>query len=138
MTSTALRGEFGDVEMRLTPLQANRGLLENLATELDALRDRFSVAVDQLERNGDHSLAERVRDFTAAKEELQDRVSRLTEQFGRLQATRNEIGTLLTSLNNSLEMPVDGARQPARSRLKRSFEPLSEAPKIVPSQDTVS
>ena len=135
---TALRGEFGDVEMRLTPLQANRGLLENLATELDALRDRFSVAVDQLERNGDHSLAERVRDFTAAKEELQDRVSRLTEQFGRLQATRNEIGTLLTSLNNSLEMPVDGARQPARSRLKRSFEPLSEAPKIVPSQDTVS
>jgi chromosome segregation ATPase len=135
---TALRGEFGEVEMRLTPLQANRGLLENLTGELDALRDRFSAAVDQLERNGDRSLAERVQDFTTAKDELQDRVSRLTEQFGKLQATRNEIGTLLTSLNNSLEMPVDGARQPTRARVKRSYEQLSEAPKIVPSQDTVS
>jgi chromosome segregation ATPase len=135
---TALRGEFGDIEMRLTPLQANRGLLENLATELDALRDRFSTAVDQLERNGDRSLAERVQDFTAAKEELQDRVSRLTEQFGKLQATRNEIDSLLTSLNNSLDMPSDAIRQPARPRVKRSFEQLSEAPKIVPSQDTVS
>ena len=94
--------------------------------------DRFSVAVDQLERNGDRSLTERVADFTAAKEELHDRVSRLTEQFGKLQAT------LLTSLNSSLEMPIDGARQPVRPRVKRSFEPLSEAPKIVPSQDTVS
>jgi prefoldin subunit 5 len=131
---TALRGEFGEIEMRLTPLQANKGLLENLATELDALRDRFSVAVDQLERNGDRSLAERVQDFTTAKDELQDRVSRLTEQFGRLQATRNEISTLLTSLNNSLEMPVDGARQHTRVRVKRSYEQLSESPKIVPSQ----
>jgi chromosome segregation ATPase len=130
----ALRSEFADVEMRLTPLQANKGLLENLATELDALRDRFSVAVDHLERNGDLSLAERVQDFTMAKEELQDRVCRLTEQFGKLQATRNEIGILLTSLNNSLEMPIDGARQATRPRVKRSFEQLSEAPKIVPSQ----
>jgi chromosome segregation ATPase len=131
---TGLRGEFGEIEMRLTPLQANRGLLENLATELDALRDRFSVTVDQLERNGDRSLAERVQDFTLAKEELQERVCRLTEQFGKLQVTRNEIGTLLTSLNNSLEMSVDGARQQTRPRMKRSFEQLSEAPKIVPSQ----
>jgi predicted nucleic acid-binding Zn-ribbon protein len=131
---TALRGEFGEIEMRLTPLQANRGLLENLAAELDALRDRFSVAVDQLERNGDCSLAERVQDFATAKDELQDRVSRLTEQFAKLQATRNEIGTLLTGLNNSLEMPIDGARQPTRPRIKRSFEQLSESPKIVPSQ----
>ncbi|MBV8747410.1 MAG: hypothetical protein JO134_20455 [Xanthobacteraceae bacterium] len=135
---TALRSEFGEIEMRLTPLQANRGLLENLAGELDALRDRFSVAVDQLEQNGDRSLAQRVQDFTTAKEELQDRVSKLTEQFGKLQATRNEIGALLTSLNSSLEMPVDGARLPIRARVKRSFEQLSEAPKIVPSQDTVS
>ncbi len=135
---TALRGEFGEIEMRLTPLQANRSLLENLATELDALRDRFSFAVDQLERNGDRSLAERVQDFTTAKEELQDRIGRLTDQFGKLQATRNEIGTLLTSLNNALEMPIDGARQPARPRGKRTYEPLSESPKIVPSQDTVS
>ncbi len=134
----ALRGEFAEIEMRLTPLQANKGLLENLATELDALRDRFSVAVDQLERNGDRSLAERVQEFTMAKEELQDRVSRLTEQFGKLQATRNEISILLTSLNNSLDMPVDGARQPTRPRVKRSYEQLSESPKIVPSQDTVS
>jgi chromosome segregation ATPase len=131
---TALRGEFGDIEMRLTPLQANKGLLENLATELDALRDRFSAAVDQLERNGDSSLAERVQDFASAKEELQDRVSRLTDQFGKLQATRNEIGTLLTSLNNSLEMPVDGARHQTRPKVKRSYEQLSESPKIVPSQ----
>ena len=135
---TALRGEFGEIEMRLTPLQANRSLLENLATELDALRDRFSFAVDQLERNGDRSLAERVQDFTTAKEELQDRIGRLTDQFGKLQATRNEIGTLLTSLNNALEMPIDGARQPARPRGNATYEPLSESPKIVPSQDTVS
>lgn len=135
---TALRGEFGEIEMRLTPLQANRSLLENLATELDALRDRFSVVVDQLERNGDRSLAERVQDFTTAKEELQDRIGRLTDQFGKLQATRNEIGILLTSLNNALEMPIDGARQPARPRAKRTYEPISESPKIVPSQDTVS
>jgi chromosome segregation ATPase len=120
--------------MRLTPLQANRSLLENLATELDALRDRFSVVVGQLERNGDRSLAERVQDFTTAKEELQARIGRLTDQFGKLQATRNEIGILLTSLNNALEMPIDGARQPTRPRVKRSFEQLSEAPKIVPSQ----
>ncbi len=130
----ALRGEFADIEMRLTPLQANKGLLENLATELDALRDRFSLAVDQLERNGDRSLAERVQDFTMAKEELQDRVCRLTEQFEKLQAIRNEIGTLLTSLNNSLDMPIDGARQQTRPRVRRTFEQLSEAPKIVPSQ----
>jgi chromosome segregation ATPase len=124
--------------MRLTPLQANRSLLQNLATELDALRDRFSVVVDQLERNGDHSLAERVQDFTTAKEELQDRIGRLTDQFGKLQATRNEIGILLTSLNNALEMPIDGVRHPVRPRAKRTYEPLSESPKIVPSQDTVS
>ena len=128
----------GEIEMRLTPLQANRSLLQNLATELDALRDRFSIAVDQLERNGDRSLADRAQDFTTAKEELQDRIGRLTDQFGKLQATRNEIGTLLTSLNNALEMPIDGARQPARPRAKRTYEPISESPKIVPSQDTVS
>ena len=124
--------------MRLTPLQANRSLLENLATELDALRDRFSAAVDQLERNGDRSLGERVQDFTTAKEELQDRIGRLTEQFGKLQTTRHEIGVLLTSLNSALEMPVDGVRPQTRPRVKRSFEQLSEAPKIVPCQDTVS
>ena len=135
---SALRGEFGEIEMRLTPLQANRSLLENLATELDALRDRFSAAVDQLERNGDRSLGERVQDFTTAKEELQDRIGRLTEQFGKLQTTRHEIGVLLTSLNSALEMPVDGVRPQTRPRMKRSFEQLSEAPKIVPCQDTVS
>ena len=103
---TELKSEFGDLELRLTPLQSNRGLLENLATELDALRDRLFVDIDHLEQNGDRSLAGWVEDFAAAKQELQERVSRVSEEFAKLDVVRNDIGGLLANLRDSLKVKV--------------------------------
>ncbi len=103
---TELKSEFGDLELRLTPLQSNRGLLENLANELDALRDRLFVDIDHLEQNGDRSLAGWVEDFAAAKQELQERVSRVSEEFAKLDVVRNDIGGLLANLRDSLKVKV--------------------------------
>ena len=103
---TELKSEFGDLELRLTPLQSNRGLLENLATELDALRDRLFADIGHLEQNGDRSLAGWVEDFAAAKQELQERVSRVSEEFAKLDVVRNDIGGLLANLRNSLKVKV--------------------------------
>ena len=103
---TELKSEFGNLELRLTPLQSNRGLLQNLATELDALRDRLFVDIDHLEQNGDRSLAGWVEDFATAKQELHERVSRVSEEFAKLDVVRNDIGGLLVNLRDSLKVKV--------------------------------
>ena len=103
---TELKSEFGDLELRLTPLQLNKGLLENFTTELDALRDRLFVDIDHLEQNGDRGLASWVQDFDAAKQGLQERVSRLSEEFAKLDMIRNDIGGLLVNLSGSLKVKV--------------------------------
>jgi hypothetical protein len=97
-----LKGDFGEVELRLTPLRANRGLLENLTNELDGIRDRVLAEIDRLERSGDRSLAEKVKDFATAKQDLDERASRLMTDFGNLDTTRTQIVELLRKLDGSL------------------------------------
>src|SRR5262249_33830559 len=103
---TERKSEFADLELRLTPLQSNRGLLQNLAIELDALRDRLFVDIDHLEQHGDRSCAGWVEDCAAAKQQLQERVSRVSEEFVKLDVVRNDISGLPANLRDSLKVRV--------------------------------
>ncbi len=73
---------------------------------MDALRDRLFVDIDHLEQHGDRSLAGWLEDFAAAKLELQQRVSRVSEEFAKLDVVRNDIGGLLANLCDSLKVKV--------------------------------
>jgi chromosome segregation ATPase len=97
-----LRGDLGELQSRLHPLQAEEGGVVSLIGELRDIRDRLFAKIRQIEEDDDGSLAERVKKFGETKRELEERVASLTEQFSKLAAIRNDIAGLLEKLSGAV------------------------------------
>ena len=101
VTFAQLKSKLGDLQSRLTPLEAEDGVV-HLIGELREIRDRLFSKIRQIEDDEDGDLAERVKKFSETKRELEDRVSSLTEQFSKLATIRKDIAGLFDKLSGAV------------------------------------
>jgi chromosome segregation ATPase len=97
-----LKTKLSELQVRLGPLEADKGGVVNLIGELHEIRDRLFAKIRQIEDDDDGGLAERVKKFSETKRELEDRVSNLTEQFSKLATIRKDIAGLFEKLSGAV------------------------------------
>jgi DNA repair exonuclease SbcCD ATPase subunit len=99
----SLRSELVDLQVRLAPLDAPNGGIEDLIAQVKDICDRLVAKVKRIEADEDGDLAARVKTFTEAKQELEKRVSSVTEHFSKLATIRNDIAGLFDKLSNAAD-----------------------------------
>jgi chromosome segregation ATPase len=97
-----LKGKLGELQARLHPLQAEQSGVADIVGEVREIRDRLFAKIRQIEEDEDGGLADRVKKFSDAKRELEDRVSTLTEQFSKLATIRKDIAGLFDKLSGAV------------------------------------
>jgi chromosome segregation ATPase len=97
-----LKTKLGELQSRLSPLEAAEGGVVSLIGELREVRDRLFAKIRQIEEDDDGGLAERVKKFNETKRELEERVSSLTEQFSKLATIRKDIAGLFDKLSGAV------------------------------------
>lgn len=96
-----LRTKLGDLQSRLGPLEAREGGVADLVAQVAEIRDRLNAKVKHLEEDKDGDLAQRVKIFTEAKQDLEQRVATVNEHFARLASIRNDIAGLFSKLSSA-------------------------------------
>lgn len=96
-----LRTKLGDLQSRLGPLEAREGGVADLVAQVAEIRDRLDAKVKHLEEDKDGDLAQRVKIFTEAKQDLEQRVATVNEHFARLASIRNDIAGLFSKLSSA-------------------------------------
>jgi chromosome segregation ATPase len=103
--STTL-GEFKDELARsqagLLPLQAPVYGIEALIAEVNAGHAMLSKTLSEIEVKGDERLTSRVDAITTHKVEIDERISRIFEDFQKLDSMRKNIGEMFTSIRGTL------------------------------------
>lgn len=94
------RTKLNGLQMRLAPLEARDGGLVQLMGDLREARDRLAAKIKQIEED-DGGLDERVKKFSAARQELEDRVTSLTGQFDKLTTIQKDIAGLSDKLSSA-------------------------------------
>ena len=94
---------FGDLQARLAPLEAEDGGVAGLIAQVGDIRDRLVARIKRIEADEHGDLAERVNTFIEAKQELEKRVSTVTEQFSKLATIRSDIAGLFDKLSSAAE-----------------------------------
>jgi chromosome segregation ATPase len=97
-----LKTKLAELQSRLVPLEADEGGVAKLLTELQELRDRLVVKIRHIEGGEEGDLAARVKVFSDAKRELEDRVASLSDQFTKLATMRKDITGLFDKLNSAV------------------------------------
>jgi chromosome segregation ATPase len=122
---TSLNGDFAALQRRLAPFAAvNDGVISRLK-ELGDLRARLAGDIDALQGAPEGTLAERVASFTADTERLDDDVSELGTQFGKLKTLRADIDDLMAKLAGTLDIVVAGANGSASNGIDARIDELS-------------
>ncbi|HXW40851.1 MAG TPA: hypothetical protein VEK75_06590 [Xanthobacteraceae bacterium] len=97
-----LRGKLDELQSRLVPLQAKDGVADLIA-QVGDIRDRLVAKIERIEADDSGDLAARVNTFIEAKQELEKRVSTVTEQFSKLATIRNDIAGLFDKLSSAAD-----------------------------------
>jgi chromosome segregation ATPase len=97
-----MKTKLGELQARLSPLDAANGGVASLIEDLKDVRDRLLAKIGEIEQDEDGGLAERVQKFAETKRELEKRVSSLTEQFSKLAMVRNDITGLFEKLSSAV------------------------------------
>jgi DNA repair exonuclease SbcCD ATPase subunit len=100
---TQLQGKLGDLQSRLVPLEAKDGGVADLIAQVADNRDRLVAKIESIEADDNGDLAARVKMFIEAKQELENRVSTVTEHFSKLATIRNDIAGLFDKLSNAAD-----------------------------------
>jgi small-conductance mechanosensitive channel len=100
VTFDQLRTRLSDLQSRLVPLESQNGGVVDLLGQVQDIRDRLVAKIGALEADENGDLASRVRMFAATKEELEQRVATVTEQFSKLATIRSDISGLFDKLSN--------------------------------------
>jgi chromosome segregation ATPase len=95
--------EFEALQRRLAPLQNDRGGLKAVIHQLIDLEAQLGASIGALERDGDISLAERIKRITESRQELSQRVSSLTEELSKLDNSHRDINSLFARLSHELK-----------------------------------
>jgi chromosome segregation ATPase len=98
-----LKAKLGDLQSRLVPLEAKDGGIADLVAQVGDLRDRLIAKIGRIEADENGDLAGRVNTFIEAKQELEERVTTVTEQFSRLATIRSDIAGLFDKLSNAAD-----------------------------------
>jgi chromosome segregation ATPase len=96
------KGDFVELETVLAPLRAQDSGIVALSSEVHALRDRLSRALDGLERQGDDLLVARVEQLRTSKKEIEGRIVSLQGSFESLDGIRSDVSGLFERLKNAL------------------------------------
>jgi chromosome segregation ATPase len=98
-----LKARLGELQSRLVPLEAKDGGVADLIAQVQDLRDRLIAKIGLLEADENGDLAGRVNTFIEAKQELEKRVTTVTEHFSRLATIRSDIAGLFDKLSNAAD-----------------------------------
>ncbi len=98
-----LKAKLGDLQSRLGPLESKDGGVADLIAQVGDIRDRLIAKIEHIEADENGDLAARVNTFIEAKQELEKRVSTVTEQFSKLATIRNDIAGLFDKLSNAAD-----------------------------------
>ena len=98
-----LRTDLVGLQSRLAPLDAPDGGIEDLIAQVKDICDRLVAKIKRIEADEDGDLAARVKTFAEAKQELEKRVSSVTEHFSKLATIRNDIAGLFDKLSNAAD-----------------------------------
>src|SRR5580704_6313597 len=97
-----LKERLDDVQSRLLPLESTESGVVKLTDELRGLRDDLVVRIRHVEGGEEGDLAARVKTFSEAKTELEDRVSTLADQCTKLATIRKDIAGLFDKLSTAV------------------------------------
>ena len=67
------------------------------------VRDRLAAKIERIEADENGDLATRVNAFLETKQELEKRVSTVTEHFSKLASIRNDIAGLFDKLSSAAD-----------------------------------
>jgi chromosome segregation ATPase len=98
-----LRAKLGDLQSRMTPMEAADGGIADLVAQVKGIRDRLVAKIDNIEADEDGDLAARVKSFLKTKQELEKRVSGVTDNFSKLATIRRDIAGLFDKLSNAAD-----------------------------------
>jgi DNA repair exonuclease SbcCD ATPase subunit len=107
-----IRDNLQAYQAALAVLQDPQTGLRTVLSDTRFLRDRLLRILNDLELDGEQTLAVRVADLVDSKRDAQLRIATLSETFARMDTTRQEIEALFTSLAAALNtylVPSDEA-----------------------------
>jgi chromosome segregation ATPase len=96
-----LKGKLGELQSRLVPLEAGDSGVLSLVAQVQDVRDKLALRIARLEAGEGGDLAERVKTFTDAKRELEERVSVVTDHFSKLATVRKDLAGLFDRLSSA-------------------------------------
>ena len=89
-------------QAELGPLQAPVFGIEALIGDVNASRDLLTKTLGEIEIKGDQELSSRVETLSKSKLEVDQRISRVFENFQKLDSMRKDIGEIFTSIRSTL------------------------------------
>jgi chromosome segregation ATPase len=96
-----LKTKLGDLQSRLVPLEAGDSGVLGVIAQVRDIRDKLASQIARLEAGEGGDLAERVKTFTDAKRELEERVSVVTDHFSKLATVRKDLAGLFEKLSSA-------------------------------------
>lgn len=101
-TLNQFKEELAKSQAELVPLQAPVFGIEALIGEVNARRDILTKTLGEIEVNGDEKLSSRVEVLSRNKLEIDERISRIFENFQKLDSMRKDVGEIFTSIRSTL------------------------------------
>lgn len=101
-TLSQFREELAKSQTGLLPLQAPVYGIEALIGEVNAGHEILSKTLGEIEQKGDERLTSRVDAIATHKVEIDERVSKVFEDFQKLDSMRKNIGEVFTSIRGTL------------------------------------
>jgi len=103
ITFGEIKTRLGDLQSRLEPLESKDGGIAAIIAQVQVLRDRLIAKIERLEADENGNLAARVDTFVEARQELEKRVTTVTEHFSKLATIRSDIAGLFDKLSNAAD-----------------------------------
>jgi archaellum component FlaC len=101
-TLSQFKEELAKSQTGLLPLQAPVYGIEALIGEVNAGHAILSKTLSEIELKGDERLSSRVEAIAGNKVEIDERISRIFEDFQKLDSMRKNIGEMFTSIRGTL------------------------------------
>jgi uncharacterized protein YdcH (DUF465 family) len=101
-TLNAFKAELSKSQADLVPLKAPVFGIEAMIADVSTTRDLLAKTVGEIEANAGVTLAARVDALTKSKREVEDRLTRIFDNFNALDALRKDIGGIFSTIRNSL------------------------------------
>jgi chromosome segregation ATPase len=96
-----LKQKFGALEARLAPLDAKDTGVVGMLKALSGAGDRLAAAIARLEQDEGAGLAQRIRELSETKRELEERIASLFAQFSAIESIHKDINGLFAKLSQA-------------------------------------